>query len=479
MPTTLHDVLLVLMNIYTNIIVLYFFVANGTYSVLMLMSFISVWFYQIRVGYAGLQEVRESPVTPPVTVIVPAFNEEKSIVLTVESLLTLDYPSKELVIVDDGSTDQTLNKLIDRFELVRIDSIYRPRLKAVPPTAFYYNPRLPLLTVVSKPNSGKAEALNVGINVARSPYFCTIDADCILEKDSLLRLMYPVIKSPVNTVLSAGIVRILNGCKVENGQVTEIHVPARAIEKFQVVEYLRSFLFGRTGWNLVQATFIASGAFCIFHRETVIDAAGFGEDTVTEDIDIVASVHRSLREKKRKYRMSFCTDPVCWTLAPDNLRLLGKQRRRWQLGLMQTIMKHNSILFNYKYGTLGLMSFPFQTFVEAFGCLVEFGGYILIPMSFLLGLTSLSLFLLFLLLSMVYGALLSVGGVLLEELTYRRYPKMGDLTRLLLYALLENFGYRQLIVFYRVQGFFQYLRGQKKWELVRHELPGQGEEAAV
>lgn len=473
MPTTLHDVLLLVMNAFTNIIVLYFFVANGTYSVLMIMSFISVWFYQIRIGYAGLQEVRESPVTPPVTVIVPAFNEQNSIVSTVESLMTLDYPAKEIVIVDDGSTDQTLHRLIESFQLVRIDSIYRPRLKAVLPTAFYNNPRLPVLTVVTKPNSGKAEALNVGINVARSPYFCTIDADCILEKDSLLRLMYPVIKSSVNTVLSAGIVRILNGCKIENGQVTEIHVPKGAIEKFQVVEYLRSFLFGRTGWNLLQATFIASGAFCVFHRETAMDAGGFGEDTVTEDIDIVAAIHRDLRNKKRKYRMAFITDPVCWTQAPDSLKLLGRQRRRWQLGLVQTIMKHNTMLFNYKYGAVGLLSYPFQTFVEAFGCLVEFGGYILIPLSFILGLTSVSLFMLFILLSMVYGALLSVGGVLLEELTYRRYPKMGDLTRLLLYALLENFGYRQLIVFYRVQGFFQYLRGGKKWEVVRHDIPAQ------
>ena len=477
MPANPRDLLVLITNIFTNIIVLYFFVANGIYTTLMLMSFVSVWFYQIRIGYAGLQEVRESPVTPPVTIIVPAFNEENSIVQTAESLMKFDYPAKEILIVDDGSTDQTLTKLIERFHLVRIDSIYRPKLKAVAPTAFYYNPHIPNLTVVSKPNSGKAEALNVGVNMARSPYFCTIDADCILEKDSLLRLMYPVIKSPVNTVLSAGIVRILNGCTVVNGQVAEINLPKKAIEKFQVVEYLRSFLFGRTGWNLLQATFIASGAFCIFHRETVIDAGGFGEDTVTEDIDVVASIHRSMREKKQKYQMSFCTDPVCWTMAPDNRKLLGRQRRRWQLGLLQTIMKHNHLLFNHRYGLLGLLSMPFQTFIEAFGCLVEFGGYILIPLSFILGLTPVSLFLLFILLSMVYGALLSVGGILLEEITYRRYPRMKDLVRLLLYAVLENFGYRQMTVFYRVQGFFQYLRGQKQWELVRHVIAapeGQG-----
>jgi len=338
---------------------------------------------------------------------------------------------------------------------------------------------LPALTVVSKPNSGKAEALNVGINVARSPYFCTVDADCILEKDSLLRLMYPVIKSSVNTVLSAGIVRILNGCTVDNGQVTEIHLPKRALEKIQVVEYIRSFLFGRTGWNVLQATFIASGAFSIFHRETAIDAGGFGRDTVTEDIDIVASIHREMRRKKLKYRTAFSTDPVCWTMAPDTWKMLGRQRRRWHLGLMQTIMKHNTMLFNYRYGAVGILSFPFQTFVEGFGSLVEFTGYILIPLSFFLGLTQLFLFLLFILLSLMYGAVLSVGGVLLEELTFRRYPRASDLLRLLLYALLENFGYRQMTVFYRVEGFVQYLFGRKKWELMRHEIPVREEEAAA
>jgi cellulose synthase/poly-beta-1,6-N-acetylglucosamine synthase-like glycosyltransferase len=471
MPTTLHDVLVLMMNIFTNIIVLYFFVANGTYTILMILSFAYVWFYQIRIGYAGLQEVRESPVTPPVTIIMPAFNEANAIVPSAESLLQLDYPAKEVLIVDDGSTDQTLNRLIERFQLVRIDPIYRPRLPAATPTAFYMSPSVPALTVVSKPNSGKAEALNVGINVARSPYFCTVDADCILERDSLLRLMYPVIKSPVNTVLSAGIVRILNGCTVENGQVTEIHLPKRVLEKIQVVEYIRSFLFGRTGWNVLQATFIASGAFSIFHRETAIDAGGFARDTVTEDIDIVASIHRDMRRKKLKYRTAFSTDPVCWTLAPDTRKLLGRQRRRWHLGLMQTVMKHNTMLFNYRYGAVGLLSFPFQTFVEGFGCLVEFGGYILIPLSFFLGLTQLFLFLLFILLSVTYGAVLSVGGVLLEELTFRRYPRIRDLLGLLLYALLENLGYRQLTVFYRVEGFFQNLFGKKKWELMRHEIP--------
>src|SRR3990172_5824898 len=463
-----REVILFISNIFTDIIVLYFIVANGVYTVLMLLSFVSIWLHQKRIGYAGLQEVRESPVTPPVTIIVPAFNEDRSIIATVDSLLRLDYPVKEIVVVDDGSTDQTLRRLIEYFQLIQMDLVYRQRLLSASPAAFYHNPHVPMLTVVTKPNSGKAGALNVGINMARSPYFCTVDADCILEKNSLLRLMYPVIKSPVNTVLSAGIIRILNGCVVEDGQVTAVKLPARAAERFQVFEYLRSFLFGRVGWNLLNATFIASGAFCIFHRETAIDAGGFSSDTVAEDVDIVCCIHRTLRAKNRKYRMSFSSDPVCWTAAPQNLIHLGRQRRRWQLGLLQTVMKHNSMLFSLRYGPIGLLSMPFQTFIEAFGCIVEFVGYALFPVSFILGLTPLYLFLLFLLLAFFFGAMLSVGSVLLEEITYRRYPKMGDVLRLLLYAVLENIGYRQVVVLFRVQGFLQYLRGKKTWEVVPH-----------
>lgn len=245
MPTYLRDLILLVVNVFNNVIILYFIVGNGIYTFLVAVSFVSVWIYQKRIGYAGLQEVRESVVTPPVAVIVPAFNEQDCILLSVESLLNLDYPAKEIIVVDDGSTDDTLLRLIERFQLTQMDLIYRPKLPAKMPERFFHNPELPQLTVVSKVNGGKPDALNVGINIARSPYVCTVDADSIIEKDALLRLMYPVIRSPINTVVSAGIVRIVNGCKVENGQVTEIQLPKRAVEKFQVVEYLRGFLFGQ------------------------------------------------------------------------------------------------------------------------------------------------------------------------------------------------------------------------------------------
>jgi len=383
------------------------------------------------------------------------------------SLLELSYPEKELIVVDDGSTDRTAERLIEHFGLKRVDFIYRPRLEAKAPRAFYYNPEQPELLLIAKENGGKPDALNVGINLARSPYFCTVDADSIIEKQALLRLMAPVLHSHTPTIVSGGVVRIANGCTLEQGKITRIDLPRSWLERCQVVEYIRSFMFGRPGWNFLNATFIASGALCLLHRESVIAAGGYHTDTVTEDIDVIASLHRTQRAEGRPYRMVFSTDPICWTEAPKDLRMLARQRRRWQLGLLQTVMKHNDMIFNRRYGALGMLSMPFHTYIEAVGCVVEALGTVLIPFSFLVGAMPLWLFLLLLFLAVGYGTLLSTGSVLMEETTVRRYPKVKHLMVLMAYAVVENLGYRQLMAFFRAQGVIQYLLGKRGWEVVQ------------
>jgi cellulose synthase/poly-beta-1,6-N-acetylglucosamine synthase-like glycosyltransferase len=306
----------------------------------------------------------------------------------------------------------------------------------------------------------------VGINMCRSPYFCTVDADSVVERDALLRLMAPVVHSNVNTIVSGGVVRISNGCTLENGRVTEIGLPKSWLERCQVVEYIRTFLFGRPGWNFLDANFICSGAFCLLQKEAVVLAGGFGTDTVTEDIDMIATLHQFQRDKGWKYRMVFTTDPVCWTECPKELGMLARQRRRWHLGLMQTVMKHDNLVFSFKHGMLGMLSMPFHAFIEAIGCVVETVGFIILPLSFLVGAMPFSLFLLLMFLAFGYGTLLSTASVLLAEATVRRYPKYSDMLTLMLYALLENFGYRQLISFFRAQGVFRYVFGAQKWEVV-------------
>ncbi len=456
------------MNMFNVLIVSYFFIGNGIYSLLMITSLISVWLHNRRLVYQGLDEIRESVVTPPATIIMPAWNEQEIITQSVSSILKTDYPSLEVFVVDDGSTDQTLQQLIQAFRLVKMDLIYRPRLPTQAIRGFYLNPRIPNLLVISKENGGKPDALNVGINMCRTPYFCTLDSDCILERDALLRLMRPIIRSPINTVASGGIVRILNGCEVKDGRVVKVGLPRSRIERFQVVEYLRSFLFGRTGWDLLRGTLIVSGAFAVFHRESVIDAGGFGRDTVTEDMDLIVQLHRWAVHHNRKIAMSFTSDPVCWTECPGSLPNLARQRRRWQLGLFQTLWKNSEILFNRRFGTIGMLSFPFQLYIEGIGAAVEFIGYFMVPLALLFGMVPPTLYILFVLLGLMYGGFLSVGAVLLEELTYRRYPGFRDLIVLLFFAFIENLGYRQIVLYYRFQGLVRFLGGFEEWEKVAH-----------
>ena len=465
----MQNFVLQLFDYFNTIILIYLVVTVVVYSLLMVFSLYSVSLHAKQASAEDFGWLLTSPATPPVALIVPAFNEQDAIVQTLRTLIELNYPRKEIVVVDDGSTDETVARVIEHFQLSRMDLIYRETLPSRRPFAFYCNPKRPNLILVSKENGGKSDALNAGLNVARSPYFCTVDADSIIENDALLRLMSPVMRSPQSTVVSGGVVRILNGCKLQNGRVAEIDLPRSWLERCQIVEYMRTFLFGRPGWNFLEATFMCSGAFCLLHRETVMQAGGFSTDTVTEDIDMIATLHRFLRRKRWKYGMAFSTDTVCWTEAPKTIGMLARQRRRWQLGLVQTVMKHNHMIFNPRFGLTGVFSMPFHAYVEAFGCLFEALGTILIPLSFFVGAMPLSLFLLLMLLAIGYGTLLSMGSLVLHEATLRRYPQVRQMLILSLFAILENLGYRQMLAFFRAQAMLKYFRGARKWEVVEHE----------
>jgi cellulose synthase/poly-beta-1,6-N-acetylglucosamine synthase-like glycosyltransferase len=452
-----------------NLVVLsYFFLGNGIYTILMLLSLRATWVHMQQMAYQGLDALRRSLLTPPVTIIIPAWNEQDVIVNSVHSALQADYPELQVIVVDDGSIDRTVDRLVQNFGLVQMDGAYLPRIPTTPLRTFYINPAIPNLLVVSKVRGGKPDALNAGINLCRSPYFCNLDADCLLERDALLRLMDPVVNSSEETVVSGGIVRILNGCETKDGRVVRVGLPPTWLERFQVVEYLRSFLFGRTGWHLLGGTLIVSGAFAVFHRATVIEVGGFSADTVTEDMDLIVQLHQWAGDNHRKIRMSFTSDPVCWTECPSTLAMLAHQRRRWQLGLCQTLWKHPGIFFRKKFGIVGWLSFPFHSYVEGVGAAVEFLGYFVIPLAISLRMVPPVLLIMFILLGFIYGGFLSVGAVLLEELTYRRYPRFRDLLTLLVFAMFENIGYRQLVLYYRFQGVLKFLAGSRLWERVAH-----------
>jgi cellulose synthase/poly-beta-1,6-N-acetylglucosamine synthase-like glycosyltransferase len=263
-------------------------------------------------------------------------------------------------------------------------------------------------------------------------------------------------------------VRIANGSTLEKAEVRTVHMPATWLERCQVVEYVRTFLFGRPGWNFLNATFICSGAFCLLQKQAVVLAGGFSTDTVTEDIDMIAKLHRFLKDKGWKYKMVFTTDPVCWTEAPHDLATLAKQRRRWQLGLMQTVMRHHTMIGNPHFGTTGMLSMPFHAYVEALGCVVEAAGTLLLPFSLFFSSMPMWFFGLVILVALSYGTLLSMASILLADSTVRRYPRYRDVWILMMYTLIENFGYRQIMTLFRAQGVIQYFLGRHQWEVVKH-----------
>ncbi len=405
----------------------------------------------------------QSPESVPISIISPAYNEEVTIVNSVKSLLSLQYGSFEVIVVNDGSKDSTLQALKDAFELHVIPVSIEKVIECREITGVYRSPVNRELVVVDKRNGGKADALNAGINVSRYPIFCAIDADSVIESEALLRITRPFLEKPHTTAAVGGIVRVANGCNIEDGYVRRVDLSKNWLALIQTVEYLRAFLFGRTGWAMLGGLLIISGAFGVFQKSTVIEVGGYAHDTVGEDMELVTRLHHLLRKTGRKYEISFMPDPICWTEVPESLRVLARQRNRWHRGLMDSLIRHREMFFNPKYGTIGMIAFPYFFFFEMLGPVVELSGYIIVPLSFVFGQLNLQFFLLFLSLAILLGIVLSTASVILDELTFRRYPDIHDLAKLMLATVSENFGYRQLHTWWRFTGIVDYLRKKQSW----------------
>lgn len=446
---------------------IYYGLFNIFYSLLLGISLVVIIRYIKKLKYAPIKEINYSPETPPISILISARNEKNVILRTLESVFSLNYPFYDVIVINDGSDDGTLELLIERFKLRKINMVYRNILNTAPVRAFYYNHKIPNLLVVDKVRSGKADSLNCGVAISRSPFICTMDADSILEPDALTRLIIPVIESPVPVVACGGVVRILNGSKIEKGVIKGIDLPSKKIALFQIVEYLRAFLFGRVGWDFLHSILILSGTFTLFNKSAVINVGGFHTKHLAEDMDIIVRLHKYHIKNGLPYRIKFVSDPICWTEVPEDFRSLGRQRRRWHQGLIQCLQEHKEMIFNPGYKRIGILVFPYYLFFEMLGPVVEFMGYLVIPISYIAGLLSMEYFIIFLILAIVYGIFLSTSGIFLEELTYRRYPGWHHFFVLLLFGILENMGYRQVNSFWRLQAILYYLCGKRKWEHVR------------
>lgn len=431
----------------------------------LLMAVLALWvlrFYMRRLGSVSLDDLVAAQTTPPVTLIAPSFNEEATCVESVTSLLSLEYANYEILVVNDGSKDDTLGRLQEAFDLELTVRFPSAELPTAPIRGVYRSRMYGNLWVVDKKNGGKADTLNAGLNYCNTPLFCAMDADSLLERQALTRVVRPFVEDS-RTVATGGIIRIVNGCRVSAGVVKEVRLPDNRLARIQVLEYLRAFLFGRVGWSAFNAMLIISGAFGVFRRDLVVDAGGFSIDTVGEDMELVVRMHRYCLERKIPYRIVFVPDPVAWTECPETMRVLSRQRDRWQRGLMQVLTRHRRMLFNPRYGRIGMVAFPYFFLFEMLGPVIEILGYLIFMVSLLLGAVSPLFAVAFLMAAVIYGIALSLAAVLLEEISFRRYERFRDLLKLMGLAILENFGYRQLTTYWRAKGIWSYLRKVETW----------------
>ena len=440
----------------------YFLALNSLYLALLVSAAWEMWQHLLISRSETRWQVLGSRLAPRISILAPAHNEAATITESVRSLLTLYYANLEVILVNDGSSDETLEVLAKEFELVPLHPIYRQQVKTKPVRGLYISRTYPHLVVVDKENGGKADALNVGLNLATGQLVCSIDADTLIEADALQRMVQPFLWSD-DVLAAGGTIRIANGSLVKGGRVIEARAPHTALAGLQVVEYLRAFLLGRLGWNHLGGNLVISGAFGLFQRAAVIGIGGYERATVGEDMEIVARLRRHAREHRLPDRVTFLPAPVAWTEAPESRRILASQRERWHRGLAEVLSRHRTILLNWRYGALGLVVAPYYLLFELLAPVVEVLGLVGLAVGLAAQIVSAHFLILFFLVAYGFGLVLTIGALLLEELSYRRYGRIRDRAWLTWWALIENVGYRQWALLWRLRGLVRFLLGKSGW----------------
>lgn len=454
----------------TNVyLIFYFLTINLIYIILFIIALIG------SKRQVNLAKTRKSSLLftdrllPGISIIAPAYNEEVSVVDSVHSLLNLKYPNYEVVVVNDGSKDQTLEKLIAAFNLERKHLSYKQKIGTKKIRALYATKDIPNLLVVDKQNGGKADALNVGINVSSKEYVCGIDADSVLESDALLKLTSTMLDDTRPFIAMGGNIYPANGFSFDRGQVVKRSIPKGLFARLQTIEYLRAFTSGRIGWSQMRSLMIISGAFGLFNKADLIETGGYltssgvyKKDTVGEDMELVVRLSREYLEKKRSFRVSYVANAYCYTELPVDGKTLLKQRNRWQRGLVDILSLHRNIIFNARYKQIGLLGAPYFFLFEFVGPLLETLGLIVLVIATSLGLLSLEILLGLFTVSIVFGMVISLSALFMSEQEYLMMNKRDTIV-LIFYAILENFGYRQLISIHRVKSTFSALKESGTW----------------
>lgn len=446
----------------------YFFAINAWYLILLVSALLELRRHMLLITDESRHLLLSSTLSPTISILAPAYNEEATIETSLRALLALQYPNLEIIVISDGSKDRTVQVLVDRFSLVAVKTIYEQRIKTKPVRMLYRSSTYPALVVVDKENGGKADALNVGLSFARGELVCAMDADTLIEGDGLQRMVRPFLYA-TDVVATGGTIRVVNGSEVKHGRVLKARVPTHLLPGVQVVEYLRAFLFGRLGWNRLGGNIIISGAFGLFQRDAVVTAGGYLHDTVGEDMELVLRLKRLSYEKGGPGKIAFVPDPVAWTEVPESAAVLGRQRDRWHRGLADVLWRHRRMMFNPRYGVTGLFVYPYYAFVELLAPLIEVIGLLTLGLGLAFGMLDWKFAALFYLTAYGLGTAMTAFTLILEDLSFHRYATFRDRALLFWWALLENLGYRQMTVYWRLRGLWKFIRGRKEWGVMERK----------
>ncbi len=452
----------IIYGFFQYIFLLYFLLIALIYAFSTYLGIREIVQYYNRLSQRSLNSILERDSYVPISILVPSYNEEASIVASVRSFLTLHYPEFEVIVASDGSSDATLDLLTQAYDLYEIAYPYEELVVTQAVKRVFRSARFPNLIVLDKENGGKGDAMNAALNIAQYPIVCAVDADSLLDNDALLRTARLFLED--ETVVGVGAtIRALNGATIEEGKIRQLKLPKSFIARMQILEYSRAFFGGRTGWASVDALMIISGAFGVFKRDILTQLGGWSSQTITEDIELMLRIHKYYHDAGIPYRIEFIPEPLCWTEVPEDLASLRKQRNRWHRGLFEVLMMYRDMIFNPKYGMIGMVAVPYYWLVEALSPLIEVGGYIFVivalyfnvlPVEFWLALTTLAL---------LYGTLVTQLAMGVEALLVNRYDRLSDRLILMGMSLIEFFGYRQILLFERLIATFQVQSKRGQW----------------
>ncbi|NDC42322.1 MAG: glycosyltransferase, partial [Chitinophagia bacterium] len=393
------------------------------YALLAILSYQAIRLFLRKETYTDYSMIVASPLAPGISVIAPAFNEGVTIIQNVRSLLTLDYPKFEVIIINDGSTDDTLEKLTKEFSLVKVDYAYDVKIKSKPIRGVYKstNDAYAKLIIVDKENGkSKADASNAGINVASFPYFVCTDVDCILHETTLQKLIKPVMEEMETRVIATGAtLRLSNSCEVDGGVITKIRAPRPLLARFQEMEYIRAFVLGKMGWSFINAVPNVSGGLGLFDKEIAVRAGGYDPMSFGEDMELLMRMNQYCKENRIEASVRYIPITLCWTEGPTTLKIFMRQRTRWGRGLIQLMVAHRKMFFNPRYGKVGMLTFPYNFFFELLAPVIEALGILVYIYLIITNQVNWGYAIILLIFVYTYSIMISTLAVLWDQLTFQ------------------------------------------------------------